>query len=367
MPPVASTGSNLWGSAPHNLPSLFLLFASVLGAYVCYRLVLPFTSPLAWALTLTILLLPFHRWMERRLGNPAAAASISVALAGLIVVGPAVFVSQRLVAQSVEGVDAIKRKIDSGAVRRLLADHPRLAPTADFLERKVDLPGALQTTSAWLTGATASFVKNSVIELIRVLLTFYFLFYLLRDHREAVAAIIRFSPFAPREMERLLQQIADAIHATIYGTLVVALVQGALGGFMFWVLGLPAPLFWGFVMGLLAIAPVLGAFIIWVPAAFSLALDGSWEKALILTVWGAVVVGGIDNWLYPILIGRRLKLHSILAFIATVGGLILFGPCGLILGPVALTVTLFLLEGWWRQSKSLPASATETSPESAVV
>lgn len=115
---------------------------------------------------------------------------------------------------------------------------------------------------------------------------------------------------------------------------------------MFWWLGLPAPLLWGIVMGLLAVVPVLGAFVIWVPAAIFLLLDGSEGKALLLTLWGAVVVGGIDNLLYPMLVGKRLKMHTILAFISIVGGLIVFGASGLILGPVIVTITRLLLEIW---------------------
>jgi predicted PurR-regulated permease PerM len=136
------------------------------------------------------------------------------------------------------------------------------------------------------------------------------------------------------------------VQATLYGTVAVAAVQGTLGGLIFWWLGLPTPLLWGLVMGLLAIIPVLGAFVIWVPAAIFLALDGSWGKALILTGWGAVVIGGIDNLLYPMLVGDRLRLHTIPAFVAIVGGLILFGPSGLLLGPLAVTATVFFLELW---------------------
>jgi predicted PurR-regulated permease PerM len=147
-------------------------------------------------------------------------------------------------------------------------------------------------------------------------------------------------------MDRLFSRVGDTVYATIYGTLAVAAVQGTLGGLMFWWLGLPAPLLWGLVMGVLAVVPVLGAFIVWIPAALFLALDGSWGKALILALWGGVAVGGIDNVIYPILVGNRMKLHTIPAFMAIVGGLIVFGPSGLILGPVALTVTVLLLEIW---------------------
>jgi len=99
-------------------------------------------------------------------------------------------------------------------------------------------------------------------------------------------------------------------------------------------------------MAALAVVPVLGAFVVWIPAALFLAMEGSWGRALILAVWGGLVVSTIDNLLRPILVGNRLKLHTVLAFIALVGGLIAFGASGLILGPVVLTVTMVLLRIW---------------------
>ena len=124
---------------------------------------------------------------------------------------------------------------------------------------------------------------------------------------------------------------------------------------MFWWLGLLVPLLWGLVMGLLAVVPVLGAFIIWIPAAVFLLLEGSPWKALVLAVWGAVVVGGIDNLLYPMLVGNRLNMHTVVAFFSIVGGLMVFGGSGLILGPVIFTVTRFLLEIW--RSRNAAADA----------
>jgi predicted PurR-regulated permease PerM len=159
-------------------------------------------------------------------------------------------------------------------------------------------------------------------------------------------------------MDRLFRQVDDTIHATVYGTLAVALLQGVLCGLMFWWLGLPAPFFWGGVMVLLAIVPVLGAFVVWIPAALYLASTGEWGKALILTLWGMLVVGMVDNLLRPILVGHRLRQHTVLAFMSVVGGLFVFGAAGLILGPVTLTITLALLDTW----SGRPAS---TAPESA--
>jgi predicted PurR-regulated permease PerM len=112
---------------------------------------------------------------------------------------------------------------------------------------------------------------------------------------------------------------------------------------MFWWLGLPAPLFWGVMMGLLAVVPFLGAFVIWAPAALFLALAGEVTSAAILAAWGTIVVGLVDNLVYPILVGRKLMLHTVPSFIAVVGGLILLGAPGIVLGPIIVAVSLTLL------------------------
>jgi predicted PurR-regulated permease PerM len=138
----------------------------------------------------------------------------------------------------------------------------------------------------------------------------------------------------------------------------VALVQGLLGGLMFWLVGLPAALLWGAAMALLAMVPVLGAFLVWAPAALFLALTGRWGQAVILLVWGVGVVSLIDNLLYPILVGRRLRLHTLPVFIAIVGGILLFGSAGMILGPVALAVTVAFVEIWRRRTAGGRAAET---------
>jgi len=130
----------------------------------------------------------------------------------------------------------------------------------------------------------------------------------------------------------------------IFGTLVIAVVQGTLGGLMFWWLGLPTPVFWGAVMSLLAIVPVFGAFIVWGPAAVILAIDGEWISAIILAMWGGLVVATIDNLLFPMMVGNRLKLHTVVAFVGIVGGIIFLGATGLVLGPAIVAVTIALIE-----------------------
>jgi predicted PurR-regulated permease PerM len=150
--------------------------------------------------------------------------------------------------------------------------------------------------------------------------------------------------------DEVLTRVGDTIHATIYGMLFCALIQGPLGGLMFWILGLPAPVFWGLVMAVLAVVPYLGSFLIWAPAAVYLVMEGNWVKGLVLVVWGLVIVGLSDNLIYPILVGKRMRLHTLPVLIAIVGGMIVFGAAGVILGPVILAVTDALLEIWRRRT-----------------
>lgn len=337
--------ANGWESH-RGIRALVLIAATVIGIYVCYLLTVPFLPAIAWALALAVLFAPVHRLIEEKVKRESLAATVSVLIVALIVVVPSTFVAQRLIGEAAKGAEVIRAKVESGEWQRVLDAHPSIAPIGAWIEQQVDLRGTVGNVAGWLTNTGASFVRGSVVQLIGLLLTFYLLFYFLRDRRTVLASLRELSPLSRAEMDRLFTRVADTVHATIYGTLAVAAVQGALGGLMFWWLGLPAPLLWGLVMGLLAVVPVLGAFVVWIPAAIFLALEGSWGKALILTVWGGVVVAGIDNLLYPILVGNRLKMHTVLAFVSVVGGLMIFGPSGLILGPVALTITMLLLEIW---------------------
>jgi predicted PurR-regulated permease PerM len=340
---------NDWGSRSH-IHTLLLMTVTVAGIYFCYLLAEPFIPVFVWALALAVIFTPLHRWLVTKIKHPNLAATITVLAAALIVIVPATFVAERIVGEAARGAASLKIIVESGAWRRSIEGHPFFAPIGKWIEQQFDLPGMLDTASSWLTGTAASFVQGSVLQIIGVVLTFYIFYYFLRDRRVILASLRSMSPLSEADMSRVIDGVNDTVHATLYGTLAVAVVQGTLGGLMFWWLGLPTPLLWGIVMALLAVVPVLGAFIVWVPAAIFLFLEGSGGKALLLTVWGSIVVGGIDNMLYPMLVGKRLKMHTILAFVSLVGGLIVFGPSGLILGPVIFTITRLLLEIWSSQN-----------------
>jgi predicted PurR-regulated permease PerM len=351
---------NNWTSRS-NVQSIVLITTTALGIYLCYLMAAPFMPALAFALALAVLFTPLQRRLESALRRASLAAAVAVLVIGLIVAVPATFVGRLLMEQAAEGVELVQSKVQSGEWRRVLETQPRLARIANKIERQIDLTGSIKSIATWLSSAGGFLLKGSLYQVIGFCLTFYLLFFFLRDRRVALRTLRSMSPLSTGEMNRLFRRVADTIHATVYGLLMVSFVQGVLGALMFWWLGLSAPLLWGVVMALVAVVPVLGAFVVWVPAAIYLALDGSWSKALILVMWGVLVIGTIDNLLRPILVGKRLDLHTVPAFISVVGGLMLFGPAGLILGPVALTVTAVLLDTWRRRAINEASSRSSMS------
>lgn len=340
---------NDWGSSNH-VQTLVLMLATVLGVYLCYKLALPFLAVLTWALTLAVLFSPLQIWLESKLKHSSLAAIISIILIGLIVVVPAIFVGEQLLVQALKGTQLIETKVSSGEWRRALESQPQFAPIVTKIEQYINFPDTIKTLNAKLGATVGAIVKGSIFQLIGLIMVFYMLFFFMRDRHRALKSIASLSPLLQAEMDKLFKRVGDTIHAIVYGTFVIAAVQGTLGGLMFWWLDLPAPFLWGLVMSFLAIVPMLGASIVWAPAALFLALEGNMGSALILAFWGVLVVGTIDNLLRPVLVGDRLKLHTILVFISVIGGLLQFGPAGLILGPVTLAITIALLEIWLKRN-----------------
>ncbi|HET8995425.1 MAG TPA: AI-2E family transporter [Acetobacteraceae bacterium] len=343
-----------WQLNQSQLRTLVVLAAAAVGFYFCFALARPFLSPLTMGLVLGLLLLPLHRRIERSLPWPSAAAFVSVAVAGVVIIVPGLFVAHQLGREAAIGAGYLEHLLRDTEWRDAAAGYPRIAEVVVWIEQRLNPAGMLADLASWLTSRSTLLLRGSVTQLINGILTFYLLFYVLRDRHQARRLLASISPLSDAETDELIQRFTDTVHATVFGTVVVAGVQGALGGLMFWWLGLPSPMLWALVMALLAVVPVLGTFVVWVPAAIFLALSGAWVKAVILVAWGGGLVATIDNLLYPILVGNRLRLHPVPTFIGMIGGMFLFGTSGLVLGPAIIAVTQALLNILRRRFESAP-------------
>lgn len=333
--------------------SLVLLFATALACYLCFLIVQPFLPAITWALALAVIGRPFHRWLAARVRYRWLSAGIVVLSVTLLVAAPVAFITYELLNEATSYVKLVERdpsKAIPGNLNQLAERHPRLEPAIKWIQQNIDVAGETQRLLATSSQRLANFLSGSAWFTVQFLIMLLTLFYFFKDEERSRGAVRNLLPLTASESTELLKQVDDAIHATIFGTLVVALLQGVLGGLMFWWLGLPGALFWGFIMALLAIVPYLGAFVVWAPAAAFLALQGSWGSAVILTLWGTVVVGLIDNLVYPLIVGKRLRQHTMVEFFAIVGGLAVFGAAGIVLGPVLATVTFALIQIWRRRT-----------------
>lgn len=336
-----------------RLKAAFLLLLTLLAVWLCFRMMRPFLPALTGALALAVLARKAHHRILGRVRRPFLAAALSVILVALLLVGPVAFLTYHLTAEAGQYAAQLNGADGKPVTERLnaiLERHESLQPAIRWIRHNVDLEAELMKAAASASRRAPSIVSGTAWILMQMLITLLVLFYLFRDEADVLRAIRRSLPLSMDESEHLFTRIDDTIHATIFGSLAIAAVQGTMGGLMFWWLGLPAPLLWGTVMGLLAVIPNLGTFVVWGPAAAMLALSGEYGSAAILAVWGLCAIGLIDNLIYPILVGERMQLHPLLVFFAVLGGLTVFGTAGIVLGPVTAAVLIAFVEVWRRRT-----------------
>ncbi|MBL8348412.1 MAG: AI-2E family transporter [Rubrivivax sp.] len=338
------------------------MLALTAGALVlCFLIARPFVGALAWAMALAVVGWPMHRRIAARIASPTAAAALSVSVMAVVIIVPTVLIIPGVLDEALGGYRSIRSRLESGAWNEALARHPWIGPAWENLRQRLDLGDVLQQAGTLLTSLGSLAVRLSFIGVVELALTVFFLFHFLRDRDTLLAGLRALLPLAPAEAARVFETVHDTVFATVYGKVLVAVVQGVLGGMMFWWLELPAAWFWAIVMGVLSIIPLLGPPLVWVPAAMLLMLEGHWGQAVLMLAWGTAVVGLADNVLYPIVVGRYLHMHTVPLLVALIGGVVVFGAVGFFLGPVVLAVTLGLLQVW-RERAERKAPALTSSP-----
>ena len=325
-----------------QLPFWGLVGLTVLALFFCYRLIEPFLSAVLWALAFAVLANPFYKWLCRKVHSRSLAAYISVAVVVLVLVLPTIALAPKLAGEAASAVNAISQSLETGQWREKLDQVKPVSAAITWIKSNVDFSEVARP----LTTGLSSVVKMSVAGVVQLFVSAFLLFYLFRDQKEALAALRSLLPITTSEADMLFRRFSDTINAIIFGKALTAATQGVVGAIGFWILGLPEPWFWGVIMGLLSFLPVVGASLVWGPAAVFLGLDGHIGRAALLVLWGVVLIAPIESFLYPMMLGHRLKLHNALVVIAVLGGLVAFGPVGLVVGPAILALTLGLQTLW---------------------
>lgn len=313
----------------------------------------PFSGALLWATLLAIIFAPLYRRSLKTLpGKHNLAAFFTVVVVIVMVLIPVGIVIASLVDQGGE----LYQRVQAGEInfthplQQLKSALPDWAASLSDRMASVDLSALKERLSGLVVPAGQRLAGHALnigqltLEFVASLLVMlYLLFFLLRDGDELNARIRRALPLRASHTAEILDAFTLTVRATIKGVILVALIQGALGGLIFWLLGLTAPLLAGALMALLSLLPVLGSALVWVPVGLYLLVAGAVTKGIILLAFGAFVIGLADNFLRPILVGQSIQMPSYIVLLATLGGLAAFGANGFVIGPL---VAAMFLAAW---------------------
>lgn len=345
---------------------LALIVATAIALYLCWLMLQPFVNVLAWAAVLVVFFYPVHRRLVARTGRPATSALLSSLFVIIVILLPLALITFAVVNE----MTGLLQNVQARAATLLDPNSPIMGRLTGWIGQYVNIEQLysqefllerIKGLSGAVVGSTFGFVGGMVGVIVQVFFVIFTMYYLFRDGDRIVRALPEMLPLERAQSETIFKRTRDVIDASLYGVLVIAMIQGALGGLAFWVLGLPSAIVWAVVMIFLSMIPMAGAFIVWMPAAIYLAATGHWVKAIILVAWGLLVIGTIDNFLRPKLVGEKTRLHELFIFFSVLGGLKVFGVLGIVLGPVVLAITLALLDVFRQADRPTAARASDDS------
>jgi predicted PurR-regulated permease PerM len=365
-------------SPPVSRERLFAAFFFVVLGFLLYQFFLflaPFARPLGWAAILALTFYPLTTWLVRLFrGSRSLAASVLVAAVLAVAVIPSIVLGSMLVGEAAAAYERLSHLVQTGELTRLLeslrTSRPGVllgrfaSPVVDSLN--LDVPQLLLGAASWIsqqiasrTGAMARNLLGSVVSGALMLLALFFFF---RDGDRMSAVIRDLLPMDPEHKDEVFARVYDTLTAVVQSMVVLAVVQGALGGLGYWLIGgLPFAVFLGFLTGVASFLPPFGAAFVWAPAGIYLLLTGETARGIGLLVWGFLAVSMVDNFIRPLIIGGRAQLPTFLLLFAILGGMSVYGFLGVFLAPVMLAALLSFLD-IYRDLYAAPTTAGAPAP-----
>lgn len=329
----------------------FLIGLTLLLLFVAFIVVRPYLGATVLAVLIGFLMQPAHRRILRVVKRPGLAATIGLLLVTLALVLPIVFIVQQVRDEATQVVEFAQ---DPAGLEASLAELG-----ARFGMDQAQLDAMVQR----VTSGLAAFAQAAIGPILArafdffagLILFFFIVFFALRDGEVFIRALKRLTPIRPAARERLYSIIAARTRAIALGTFLVSIAQGVAAGIGWWFFGFPAPVFWAFVMTVIAVLPLGAPMLVMVPAGIVAILQGDLFNGIGLIVYGAVVVGLIDNILRPFVVGRGGDAHPAIIIIGTLGGLAVFGVSGFLLGPLLLSLLGPVLQVWAEEQRGSQA------------
>ena len=351
------------------LTTTLLVAGGVLIAWLCALVFRSFLEPVVWATVLALMLHPFYRPLLAAVRSGSLAALLLCLLGAFLLSLPFYWVALLLPPQIQELYGRLQNLAQAGSGGQTNGEPVLQAWVwiGDSARRfgydaTTVLNNLLRQGASRLLAATPALIGGLLQWAFDLAIVTMTLFFFLRDGERLVQWLRDLVPLGHAQTEDLFGQIRDIVRATVLGGLVVAAAQGLLGGLLFWVLGLPTPLLWGIVMGLLALVPLVGSWLVWVPAGIVLLAQGHVWRGVILLAGGVFGVSTIDNVLRPLIIGQHSQMPTLLIFFSILGGVEAFGAVGLIVGPVLVALLVGILDFTRARIQGQRAESPPASP-----
>ncbi len=331
-------------NAAFTIGQRIFFFALLFGASAFFLwMVRDYLFPVFWAIVFSLLLHPVYARLQRKM-NDTFASALTMVFALIVVVLPV----SLLATQIAQEAFSLYRSLSESS---FLSSFTLPEPISHLIgifgydtdNIQTDVSAWISAASAWIFSEAVAISSATFTVIIKTLFMLYLLFFFLRDGEKLGHYVMHRLPLGDAKENALFVRFASTTRAMMKGTIVVALIQGVIGGILFWIAGVPNPVLWGAVMAFVSVIPAVGPFIVWLPAGLFLLLTGQFVPALIILIGGGVVISSVDNILRPILVGRDTSMPDALIFIAILGGISVFGLTGVIIGPViaALVITIW--------------------------
>ncbi len=331
-------------NTPAHLENRALLPLLVAVSLAFGWILLPLFGTIMWGAIIALLFTPVYRRLLPRLRQRRTlAALLTLLIVLLIVILPFVLVTASLAREAA----FLYQRLQSGELNPALYFHGLFDALPNWVTALLDrfglidfdtlqrrLSAALTQGGQFIATQALSIGQNTFEFVASLFITLYLAFFLIRDGDGVARAVLRAVPLAPAHKQELLDKFTTVIRATVKGNLLVAAIQGALGGLAFWFLGVSAALLWAVLMAFLSLLPAVGAGLVWLPVALYFLMTGAIWQSLALIAWGVLVIGLVDNLLRPALVGKDTRMPDYVVMITTLGGMAVFGINGFVIGPV---------------------------------
>jgi predicted PurR-regulated permease PerM len=311
--------------------------------YLVFRIMSPFLVPLAWSAVLAIFFYPVYQKLLKKTSPTMAAVACTVGVTLLLIV-PVLMALLYAAREAIDAPARIQGMVNGGAssypMQALQAVQSHLPEAWQTTDLSGQLRQGAEKIGAYLAGSLGSMLKNVFSFFVNLFILLFALFFVFRDGDRLVHGLRNLLPFERVVQDEMLKESRDLIFASVAVALLIAAIQGFLGGVAFWIAGLAVPVFMGVLIAFFSIVPVVGSALIWAPAALWLGFTGHWGKAILVFGVCGGVAGLADNLVRPLLLRNRTRLNDLLIFVSILGGLDVFGLLGLVAGPTILAAAL---------------------------